>query len=99
MILCEIRVGEQPPELVRIRDLAEGGIRIATRKALLLGDRLRVRLPGRADWRLARVAWCEKGMAGLAFTRAVELPRMAETRPFPALLPDLQREGPERKAG
>ena len=40
MILCEIWVGEQPPELVRIRDLAEGGIRIATKKALLLGDRV-----------------------------------------------------------
>ena len=81
MILCEIRVGERPPHLVLIRDLTEGGIKIATNKVLLLGDRLRVRLPGLADWCLARVAWCEKGVAGLAFTRPIELPRVAGARP------------------
>jgi hypothetical protein len=80
MILCEIRVGEQPPELVRVRDLNEGGAKIATSKTLLLGDRLRVRLPGMADWSLARVVWCSKGIAGLAFTRAVELPGVAGAR-------------------
>lgn len=99
MILCEIRVGEQPPELVRIRDLTEGGIRIATKKALLLGDRLRVRLPGRADWRLARVAWCDKGVAGLAFTRAVDLPGVAGALAAGELTPRLRADRSERKAG
>ncbi|MBX9897115.1 MAG: PilZ domain-containing protein [Qipengyuania sp.] len=74
MILCEIRIGEQPPELVRVRDLSECGIKIATGKTLLLGDRLRVRLPGAIDWCFARVAWCSKGTAGLAFARAMDLP-------------------------
>ena len=92
MILCELRIGEQPPELVRIRDLTEGGIKIATPRVLLLGDRLRVRLPGTADWSLARVAWCSKGVAGLSFVRAIDLPRMVSTRAAgdssrPSLLP------------
>ena len=77
MILCEVRIGEQPAEIVRIRDLSECGIKIATGRLLLLGDRLRVRLPGAADWSLARVVWCTKGMAGLAFARAIDLPRIA----------------------
>lgn len=79
MMLCELRVGEQPPELVRIRDLNECGIRIATPRPLLLGDRLRIRLPGAADWCLARVAWCSKGTAGLSFARAIDLPGAAST--------------------
>lgn len=99
MILCEIRVGEQPPELVRIRDLTEGGIRIATKKALLLGDRLRVRLPGRTDWCLARVAWCDKGIAGLAFARAVELPGAAGALAAGELASRLRDDRAERKAG
>lgn len=80
MILCEIRVGEQPPELVRVRDLNECGMKIATPKVLLLGDRLRVRLPGANDWSLARVVWCARGVAGLAFARAVDLPMVVGAR-------------------
>lgn len=81
MILCEIRVGEQPAELVRVRDLNECGIKIATSKILLLGDHLRVRLPGASAWCLARVAWCSKGTAGLSFARAVDLPGVVTARP------------------
>lgn len=77
MILCEIRVGEHPPELVRVRDLNEGGVKIATSRVLLLGDRLRVRLPGATEWCMARVAWCAKGTAGLSFARAIDLPGVA----------------------
>lgn len=80
MMLCEIRIGEHQPELVRIRDVSECGIKIATTRTLLLGDRLRVRLPGAIDWGLARVAWCSKGTAGLAFSRAIELPGVATAR-------------------
>lgn len=77
MILCEIRIGEMPPEIVRVRDLNETGIKIATRRILLLGDRLRVRLPGASDWSLARVAWRAEGLAGLSFSRAIDLPALA----------------------
>lgn len=80
MILCEIRIGELPPELVRVRDLSEGGLKIATERKLLLGDRLRVRLPGTGDWSLARVAWCARGVAGLSFSRAIDLPGVAGAR-------------------
>lgn len=80
MLLCEIRIGEQAPELVRVRDLNECGLKIATGRILLLGDRLRVRLPGATDWCLARVAWCSKGTAGLAFSRAIELPGVVGAR-------------------
>jgi hypothetical protein len=80
MILCEIRIGNQPPELVRVRDLNECGVKIATNRPLMLRDRLRVRLPGTEDWCLARVAWCTKGTAGLAFARAVDLPSVVGVR-------------------
>ena len=80
MILCEIRIGEQPPELVRVRDLSECGLKIATERKLLLGDRVRIRLPGTADWSLARVAWCARGVAGLSFSRAIDLPGVAGAR-------------------
>lgn len=80
MILCEIRIGEQPAERVRVRDLSECGLKIATERKLLLGDRLRIRLPGTADWSLARVAWCGRGVAGLAFSRAIDLPGVAGAR-------------------
>lgn len=73
MILCEIRIGNHPPELVRVRDLTETGVKIASPRALLLGDRISVRMPGRADWTLARVAWIGDGVAGLSFARAIEL--------------------------
>lgn len=81
MILCEIRIGEQPPELARVRDLTECGLKIATERKLLLGDRLRVRLPGTREWSLARVAWCSRGVAGLSFPRAIALPGVAGARP------------------
>lgn len=80
MILCEIRIGEQAPELVRVRDLSECGLKIATARRLLLGDRLRVRLPGADEWSLARVVWCAGGVAGLAFARAIDLPAVAGVR-------------------
>lgn len=82
MILCEVRIGEQPPELVRVRDLNECGLKIATERKLLLGDRLRVRLPGTGEWSLARVAWCARGVAGLSFPRAIDLPGVAGARPL-----------------
>lgn len=88
MILCEIRVGEQLAEIVRVRDLSECGIKIATARILLVGDRLRVRLPGAADWSLARVVWCAKGTAGLAFARAIDLPSIAGN-PAQVARPDL----------
>lgn len=81
MILCELRIGESPAEVVRIRDLNEVGVKIATPRPLLLGDRVRLRLPGSQDWLLARVAWQGNGVAGLAFTRAIDLPRIAGVTP------------------
>ncbi len=77
MILCELSVLGAPVELARVRDLSETGIKIATTRALLLGDRLRVRLPGGSDWVMARVAWCAAGIAGLAFVRAIDLPQIS----------------------
>lgn len=98
MILCEIRVGEQPPEVVRVRDLAETGIKIATGKALLLGDRLRVRLPGVNEWTLARVVWCSKGLAGLSFGRAIDLPGVAGARSREDLRRPARQAPPQRIA-
>lgn len=99
MILCEIRIGEQPAELVRVRDLNECGVKIATSRNLLLGDRLRVRLPGATDWCLARVVWCSKGTAGLAFSRAIDLPGTVSLRVGGDARPAAQFELPVRKAG
>jgi len=83
MILCEIRIGEQPAELVRVRDMNECGVKIATRKPLLVGDRVRVRMTGTTDWCLARVVWGTSGVAGLAFSRAIDLPPAADARGRP----------------
>lgn len=80
MILCELRIGELPPQLVRVRDLSECGVKIATDRKLLLGDRVRIKLPGTGDWSLARVAWCAQGVAGLSFSRAIDLPGVAGAR-------------------
>lgn len=76
MILCDLSIGNFPPERARVRDLCETGIKIATPRALVLGDRLRVRMPGTANWIMARVAWCAKGVAGLSFIRAIDLPQV-----------------------
>ncbi len=67
-----------------MRDLNEGGIKIATSRTLLPSDRLRVRLPGMMTWLLARVVWCSKGVAGLAFARAIQVPGVAGTCTAPA---------------
>ena len=80
MILCEVRVGAKPPQLVRIRDLSECGIRIATALKLLPGEHVRVRLPGAGDWVMARVAWRTPSIAGLAFLRAIDLPQIANSQ-------------------
>lgn len=81
MILCEIRIGEQEPELVRVRDMSECGLKVARSAPLTLGDRLRIRLPGASQWCLARVVWCSKGTAGLSFARAIDLPGMVGAHP------------------
>lgn len=88
MILCEFRIGALPPQLARVRDLSECGIKIATTEDLTPGERIHVRLPGACDWLLARVAWRTQGIVGLAFSRAVELPRVCgalEPRETPRL--------------
>lgn len=77
MILCDLRIGNAPPELARVRDLCETGMKIATGRRLMLGDRLGIRLPGTTGWVMARVAWCTKGFAGLSFIRAIDLPQVA----------------------
>ena len=77
MILCELSVVGAPIELARVRDLSEMGVKIAIPQTLLLGDRVRVRLPGGCDWVVARVAWCAQGVAGLAFVRAIDLPHVS----------------------
>ena len=74
MILCEVMVGMNAPELARVRDLSECGMKIATTRPLVLGDRVRIRLPGVDEWVLARVSWCIDGTVGLAFARAIEMP-------------------------
>lgn len=80
MILCEIRQGSGEPQLVRIRDLSECGMKIATREALNTEDRLWVRLPGSQDWSIARVAWRTNSLVGLAFSQALELPGHPQLR-------------------
>ena len=77
MILCELNLGENSVELARVRDLSEHGIKIATNRILLVGDRIHVRLPGASNWVMARVVWCEKGVAGLSFVRAIDLPQVS----------------------
>lgn len=74
MMLCEIRAGSAAPEVVRIRDFSECGLRIATRLPMLVGGHVRIRLPGVEEWWLARVAWRDGPTAGLAFLRAVDFP-------------------------
>jgi hypothetical protein len=81
MILAEIRIGAGEPELARVRDLSESGVRIAAKLQLKAGQHLRIRLPGAREWTLARVAWVEGGVAGLSFLRAIDLPGLATLRP------------------
>lgn len=89
MILCEIIVGMNPPELARVRDLSECGMKIATPRPLVLGERVRIRLPGTDCWVLARVSWCMQGTAGLAFSRAIDMPGVSGAQlPREALLRD-----------
>lgn len=76
MILCDLCLGENQPQLVRVRDMSELGLRIATTIPLVQGMRLKVMLPGATDWLPARVVWANGRLAGLAFSRAVELPRV-----------------------
>jgi hypothetical protein len=91
MILCEIRLGMGPAHLVRIRDLSESGIKVATPLFLAVDERVWVRLPGASDWAIARVAWRAKGTAGLSFLRAVDVPEIAGARrgaDLPSLRPN-----------
>ena len=87
MILCELVIGAGPAELARVRDLSECGMKIATTRELALGERLRIRLPGAEDWVTARVSWIVDGTAGLAFSRAIEMPGVSGAQvPREALL-------------
>lgn len=98
MILCELNLGDNTFELARVRDLSECGIKIATPRVLLVGDRIHVRLPGASAWVMARVVWCGKGVAGLAFVRAIDLPQVSGAKPR-----DLESEdakiAPKRASG
>lgn len=85
MILCELRVRAGAPELVRIRDLSERGLKIATGIPLIVGDHVRVRLPGSTEWALARVAWRAPATAGLAFLWAIDIPQPGAARPSLAI--------------
>lgn len=80
MMLCEVRDGVANPRVVRIRDLSELGVKIATKSPLSVGERVWIRLPGMKEWLLARVAWQNANLFGLAFSRAIELPHIARER-------------------
>ena len=74
MILCEISRNCQDPQLARVRDMSECGLKIATPWKLEKGSRLRIRMPGLDRWVLATVIWSEGSIAGLAFSQAIDLP-------------------------
>ncbi len=85
MVLCELRLYGGQPILTRIRDLSECGIKIASPRPLPAGTRVEIRMPGKEDWAPARVIWHARGLAGLAFAQAMDLPRVrgAESPPTP----------------
>ena len=75
MILCEIRLDGGEPELVRIRDFSDTGLKIATGIPLSQGQVLKLRLPGAPVWSTARVAWRAGKIAGLRFLHASIFPQ------------------------
>ena len=74
MILCEIRLDGGEPELVRIRDFSDTGLKIATAVPLVQGQVVRVRLPGAPVWASAQVAWRAGRIAGIRFLHASIFP-------------------------
>lgn len=84
MIVCEYQTAWGQPRLARIRDLSECGIKLATPEPLVVGGYVRIKLPGMPHWISARVVWSQAGTAGLAFSRAVDLPAIAGINPVPA---------------
>jgi hypothetical protein len=81
MMLAQIRVAGDPPEVTRVRDLSECGLKIASKRPLRPGQNLKVRLPSMEGWVLARVAWAARGVAGVAFLSAVDLTALSNLRP------------------
>ena len=92
MMLCEIRQGTGEPQLVRIRDLSECGLKIASKSEFVVGERIWVRLPDAEEWAYARVAWQTTNLVGLAFSQAVELPRSSAERDDRAMLASVRSE-------
>jgi hypothetical protein len=80
MMLAQIRVAGDPPEVTRVRDLSECGLKIASKRPLRPGQNLKVRLPSMEGWVLARVAWAARGVAGVAFLSAVQPAAGAQNR-------------------
>jgi len=83
MLLCEIEALGMPLQLVRVCDLSDRGLRIASPERLGTRRAVRVRLPGTQNWVKARVAWSEDGVTGLSFPHPIELPAMPVQRLAP----------------
>lgn len=71
MIIAEVSHAGSRSFHARIRDISDGGIRIATQELLSAGTRLAVKLP-RIGWVQARVAWQRQGLTGLAFREEID---------------------------
>lgn len=81
MILCEISRDRQAPELVRVRDMSECGLKIAAQCSLAEGTRLKIRMPGVERWVPAQVVWSNGKIAGIAFSQAIDLPQAGTLPP------------------
>lgn len=81
MMLCDLCPGDHNPQIVRIRDMSELGLRIAAPFPLSVEQRIRVHLHGGCDWVRARVVWTQGLIAGIAFAHAIDLPRVSERPP------------------
>ena len=60
---------------VRVRDISNGGIRLATRERMEPGQVIELRLAG-GGWQSARVVWARGTIVGLRFCRAIEVEAM-----------------------
>ena len=71
MVLAELDGGHRHKSWVRVRDISDGGLRLATRYRLKVGRLIALRLP-QGNWLSARVIWAEPKLAGVRFCRKID---------------------------
>lgn len=71
LLVAQFRVGDEPVEQVRVRNLSSGGLMAEYAQPVASKTPVAVEVRG-VGWVSGRIAWCAEGRVGVAFDQAID---------------------------